>query len=163
MKKHIFFILLLTISCSSNSQVIVKKIDDPILAELLIFSELKDLNKLQPNIEKNLWVKVYKLPNTENNKCFPESHGICSYKYYLATSQLDDSPITNAYYLGVLGEIFEYKWNYTEAIDKAIINIETNKYSKEALNYNKSLVNIITSYQIIATPNNLVVTKTVKK
>jgi len=96
MKKYIYFILLLTISCSSSSQVIVKKINDPMLAELLIFSELKDLNKLQSNIEKNLWLKLYKLPNTENNQCFPESHGICSYKYYLATSQLDDSPVINA-------------------------------------------------------------------
>ena len=133
------------------------------LAELLIFSELKDLNKLQPNIEKNLWVKVYKLPNKETNNCFPESHGVCSYKYYLATSQLDDSPIINAYYLGALGEIIEYKWRKTNTIDEAVISIKTNKYSKEALNYNKSLVNIIINYQIIATPNNLVITKINKK
>ncbi len=133
------------------------------MAELLIFSELNDLNKLQSNIEKNLWVKVYKLPDTEINTCFPESHGICSYKYYLATSQLDDSPIINAYYLGSLGEIIEYKWNQTNSIDKAIINIRVNKYSKEALNYNKSLVNVTINYQIIATPNDLVITSINKK
>ncbi len=163
MKKLIYTILLLSISCSSSSNILVQKIQDPVLAELLIFSELKDLNNLQPNIEKNLWVKVYKLPNTKPNKCFPESHGICSYKYYLATSQLDDSPTINAYYLGVLGEIIEYKWNQTSSIDKAIINIKTNKYSKEALTYNKSLVNVTINYQIIATPNSLVITKINKK
>jgi len=159
MKKLIFSILLLSISCSSNSNILVKKIKDPMLAQLLIFSELKDLNKLQPNIEKKLWVKVYKLPNTEPNNCFPESHGICNYKYYLATSQLDDSPIINAYDLGILGEIVEYKWKKTNTIDKVVINIKANKYSKEALNYNKSLINITINYQIIATPNNLVLTK----
>lgn len=163
MKKLIYSILLLSISCSSSSNILIEKIKSPMLAELLIFSELKDLNKIQPNIEKNLWVKVYKLPNTETNNCFPESHGICNYKYYLATSQLDDSPIISAYYLGELGEIIEYKWSQTNTIDEAVINIKTNKYSKEALNYNKSLVNVTINYQIIATPNNLVITKINKK
>lgn len=150
---------MLVISSPSISQVLVKKINNPMLAELLILSELKDLNKLQPDTEKKLWVKIYKLPNTKNNKCFPESHGICDYKYYLATSQLDDSPITNVYYLGVLGEIIEYTWKYTDSIDKAIINITTNKYSKDALRYNKSLDNKATNYQIILTPNTLELTE----
>ena len=74
------------------------------------------------------FVKVYKLPNTVSNNCFPESHGICNYKYYMATSQLDDSPIINVYYLGVLGEIIDYKWEHTSSIDKAVKNIITNKY-----------------------------------
>jgi len=159
MKKIICSIFLLSISCSSSSDILVEKIKDPVLVELLMFGDLKDLNKLQPNIEKNLWVKIYKLPDTGSNKCFPESHGICSYKYYIATSQLDDSPVINAYYLGSLGEIIEYKWNKTNSIDKAIINIKAGKYSKEALNYNKSLVNEIVNYKIIATPDNLTITK----
>ena len=163
MKKLIYSILLLSISCSSNSSILVKKIKDPVLTELLIFGESKDLNKLQPNTEKNLWVKIYKLPNTEPNKCFPESHGICSYKYYLATSQLDDSPKINAYYLGSLGEVIGYEWKKAKSIDEAIINIKVNKYSKEALSYNKSLVNDIVNYKIIATPNNLIITKINKK
>lgn len=159
MKKLTFVFLLLIISCTSNSQGLVKKINDPALAELLALSELKDLNKLQLNIEKNLWIKVYKLPNTESNKCFPESHGICNYKYYIVTSQLDDSPIINVYYLGTFGEIIDYQWRHTSSIDEAVINIITNKYSKEALIYNKSLRNIVTNYKIVATPDNLVVTE----
>lgn len=159
MKIITFIILLLAISCTTNSQVVVKYIKDPILPELLMLSELQDLNELQQNIDKNLWVKVYKLPNTGKNECFPESHGICEYKYYIATSQLDDSPIVKAYYLGVLGEIIEYKWKYTSINDKAIINIITNKYSNEALAYNKALKNITTKYRIIATPNSLELTK----
>jgi len=159
MKKFIFSFLLFTISCSTQSQVAVKKIDNQEIVQLLIFSEQQDLNKLQLGFEKNLWVKLYKLPNTTDNKCFPESHGICNYIYYIATSQLDDSPIINAYNLGVLGEIVEIKWINTKDIDKAIINIKTNKYSKEALNYNKRLKNRITNYKVIVTPNDLVVTQ----
>lgn len=157
MKKLIYLVLLLAISCSSNSQVLIKKMEDPVLTEILVFSEVIDLNEHQLNIEKNLWLKVYKLPNTESNKCFPESHGICTYKYYIATSQLDDSPIFNVYYLGSLGEIIDYKWELSSSVDKAVINIITNKYSKEALDYNELLDNKITSYQIIATPNNLII------
>ena len=159
MRKLIYIILLLVISCTSNSQVLINKINNHEIAELLVFGELQDLNMLQLKKKKKLWIKIYKTPNTEDNKCFPESHGICSYKYYIATSQLDDSPIINAYYIGVLGEIIDFKWVYVETIDKAVINIITNKYSKEALNYNKSLENKITNYQIIATPNNLSITK----
>ena len=159
MKNILFVVLLLTISCTTNSQEVVREIKGPVFPKLLMLSELQDLNKLQLNIDKNLWVKVYKLPNTEENDCFPESHGICEYKYYIATSQLDDSPTVKAYYLGVLGEIIEYKWEYTSVNDKAIINIVANKYSSEALNYNKLLKNSITKYSIIATANNLELNK----
>ena len=155
MKNILYISLLLIISCTTHSEVVVKEIKDPIIPKLLMLSELVDLNNLQQNINKNLWVKIYKLPNTESNDCFPESHGICEYIYYMATAQLDDSPIINAYYLGVLGEIIEYKWVYTSVNDKAIINIVTNKYSKEALKYNKELKNITTNYSIIAFPNSL--------
>jgi len=158
MKKFIFSFLLLTISCSTQSQVTVKKIDDREIVQLLIFSEQQDLNKLQLAFEKNLWLKLYKLPNTADNKCFPESHGICNYNYYIATSQLDDSPIINAYNVGVLGEIVEIKWVNTKDIEKAILNIKTNKFSKEALKYNKLLKNKVTNYKVVVTPNDLVVT-----
>ncbi len=158
MNKYIFTILLLIVSCSTQSQIVIKKIDNKELVELLIFGELHDLNKLQSDIEKQLWVKLYKLPNSEDNKCFPESHGVCNYKYYIATSQLDDSPTINAYNLGTLGEIIEIHWEKSLETDKAIINIKSNKYSKEALSYNKDLKNIITNYKAIITPTTLILT-----
>jgi len=154
--KFIVLIVLFFISsCVTNGQEKVKSLDDPLLIDILALGEVADLNALQKNIEKNLSVKVYKIPSKEENYCFPESHGICMYKYYLATSQIDDSPIVNAYYLGVLGEIVEYKWESTELIDTAIIIISTNKYSKEALSYNKALNNVEVKYRLIAKPNKI--------
>ena len=157
MNKYILLILLLLASCSTQSQVVIEKIDNKEFVEFLIFGEQHDLNKLQPDIEKKLWVKLYKLPNTEINECFPGSHGVCNYKYYIATSQLDDSPIIMAYALGSLGEIIAINWELTQGVDEAIINIKSNRYSKEALSYNKNLKNVVTNYKIIITPATLII------
>ncbi len=126
------------------------------MVSILASSNLTILNTLQKNIEKNLLVKVYEVPSTQENKCFPESHGICKYKYYLATSQLDDSPILNAYYLGEFGGIVEFKWKKTNEVDTAIIYIRVNKFSQTALKYNKSLINIEKTYKIIVKPNEVI-------
>ena len=155
MNKMFYFLLLFVISCDSDSSNEVKKVTDKNIVELLVFSEVTDLNKIQADKEKGLWIKLYKVPNRELNDCFPESHGVCNYKYYIATSQLDDSPITNAYSLGVLGEIIEYTWQDTNSLDTARIKIKANKYSKHALNYNKALKNIVTVYELTATPDDL--------
>ena len=162
MKSLIFICLFLVISCDSNSQENIRRISDSSVVELMIFGEVLDLNKLQENVEKNLWLKIYKVPNISDNECFPESHGVCDYKYYLATSQLDDSPLINAYYLGVIGEIIEYEWQETQNIDTAIIKVTANKYSKEALAYNKSLQNRKVTYQITVTSDNLALMELIK-
>lgn len=158
--KIIFTYWLFTLySCASYSDEQVVKINEPLLVKILALSEVMDLNQLQKDVEKNLLVKVYKLPGSEENDCFPELHGICKYKYYLATSQLDDSPIINAYYLGELGEITAYTWAATNEIDTATINIRASKYTREALDYNRSLKNVETSYKLIAKPDQIQLVK----
>lgn len=147
------------VSCDSNANNVVRKITDKNIIELLVFGESVNLNNKQTDIEKGLWVRLYKVPNTEPNECFAESHGICSYKYYLATSQLDDSPIINAYYLGLFGEIIEYTWQDIKLIDTAKINIIVNKYSEKALKYNKTLKNKITVYEITVMPEGVSIIK----
>ena len=159
MKTIFYFLLFLMVSCVSSSDEEATKLKDKNIIELLIFGEPIDLNKIQIEKEKGLWLKLYKVPNTEHNDCFPESHGICNYKYYLATSQLDDSPIINAYYLGVLGEVVDYSWQDLALTDVAKINITANKYSKNALSYNKKLKNQVTVYEITVTPDNISIVK----
>ncbi len=155
MKALVLIILLFVSSCAINGQEKVKILNNSLLVDILTLGEVTDLNALQENIEKNLSVKIYKVPDKEGNQCFPESHGICQYRYYLATSQIDESPIVGAYYLGVLGEIVEYQWESTELIDTAIIIIKANKYSKEALNYNKALTNEEVKYRLVAKPDKI--------
>lgn len=155
MKITILFSLLILFSCAIHSEEQIKSINEPLLVNIMALSEVIDLNNLQKDIDKNLWVKIYKLPGSKINNCFPESHGICKYKYYLATSQLDDSPIINAYYLGELGEITNYKWVSTQEIDTAIIYITVSMFTKHALSYNKSLNNKETNYKLIARANKI--------
>lgn len=151
--------LLAICSCATNAEERVEIINDPLLVSIMALSEVTDLNTLQNNIEKNLWVRVYRLPGSQENNCFPESHGICRYKYYISTSQLDDSPDINAYFIGELGEVDEYTWLSTAEVDTAIINIAVNKYTAEALSYNKSLQNIRTNYRLVLKPGSIKFTK----
>lgn len=153
MKRIVLFYMLLIYSCISHSDQRVVSIDQPLLVEILALSEVTDLNQLQTNIEKNLWVKIYRLPGSQNNDCFPESHGVCKYRYYLASSQLDDSPVLKAYFIGELGEITHYEWLPADRIDTAIINITANKYTREALAYNRALKNTQSHYKLIVTSN----------
>ncbi len=155
MKLILICSILLLYSCSANSEPIIKKINDPFVVKIMASSEIIELNQLQRKIEKNLIVRVYKLSGSEENSCFPESHGICKYKYYIATSQIDENPIVNAYFIGELGEIIQYRWEKTNQIDTAIIDITVNKYTKNALNYNKSLISIEKKYKLIVKPNKI--------
>ena len=144
------------ISACSAKPSNIEKIEAPLLVNLLVFGEVEDLNKISNGVEKNLWVKLYKVPNRADNNCFPESHGICTYDYYLATSQLDDSPIFNAYSLGTYGELLEPQWQKANTgEEKAIINFKVNQYSQLALQYNKKLKNKESIYQLVATPTKI--------
>jgi len=154
--KYLFFSLLLLVSCSTHSEDKIEKLDNPLLVRILAFGELTDLNQLQKSVDKELWVKVYKVPSTKMNDCFPESHGICEYEYYLVTSQFDENPIINAYFLGTFGEFTNYEWKPVTSTDKAIINIKVSKYSIAALKYNKTLKNKEKEYQLVALPNKIV-------
>ena len=157
MKIYISIILMLGIvlSAFASDKVDIKTVTDTDMARVLALSEVMDLNKIKTPFEKNRWVKMYKVPGVGPVDCFPESHGICQYEYYLATSQIDDSPAVNAWNLGRLGEIIDYKWIKTEEVDSAIIIMKVSKYSKQAISYNKKLKNEIKTYRVIIN-NNLI-------
>jgi len=154
--KYLFFSLFLLVSCSTYSEEKIEKLDNPLLVKILAFGELTDLNQLQKNIDKEMWVKIYKVPSTKKNDCFPESHGICEYEYYLVTSQFDEKPTINAYSLGTFGEFTDYKWEPAMSADKAVINIKVNEYSNAAVKYNKALKNKEKEYQLVALPNKII-------
>ncbi|WP_294963234.1 hypothetical protein [Sulfurimonas sp.] len=145
--KNILLILFLFLNISCAKDLETKGVNTPFI-NILAVGDKRDLNTIPTNFEKNLWVKVYTLPSNKPNKCFPESHGVCQLSYYITSSQLDDSPTNNLYTLESLGEITDYKWENTELVDTAIITIKVNKYTKEALNYNKSLINEIKTYKL---------------
>ena len=145
--KNILLLLFLFLNISCAKQLETKNIDIPFV-DILAVGDKHDLNTISTNFEKNLWIKIYSLPSDKQNNCFPESHGVCQLNYYITSSQLDDSPLNKLYKLNLLGEIIDYKWEYTELIDTVIIIIKVNKYTKEALIYNKALQNEIKTYKL---------------
>lgn len=111
------------------------------LKKVLALSNFIDLNLIKTNFEKDLILRVFEMPVTEQNDCFPESHGVCSYDYYLSVSQHDEYPDFNVFKIGRFGQIISYQWIREDKPDYVEIEILTCKYSSAALKYNKKLKN----------------------
>jgi hypothetical protein len=111
------------------------------LKKVLALSNFIDLNLIKTNVEKDLILRVFEMPVTEQNDCFPESHGVCNYDYYLSVSQYDEYPDFNVFKIGRFGQIISYKWIREDKPDYVEIEILTYKYSSAALKYNKKLKN----------------------
>ena len=110
------------------------------IREILAFGTMTELNKVDPEIEKDLLVRLYKLPKFEEN-CFVETHGICKYQYYLSVSTFDEYPDTNVYKLSHTGEISSITWIKESKSDYVEIELTFETYSKQALSNNKLLKN----------------------
>lgn len=156
----VFLSLGIVFSATAGDKTTIKKIADRVMVKVLALGEVRDLNKIKTSFEKNRWIKIYQVPSNEPADCFPESHGVCQYEYYLATSQLDDSPAVNAWSLGRLGEVVGYKWIKTEEVDTAIFTMKVSKYSKQAIHYNKKLKNEINTYRVTVTNTGVMVVPT---
>lgn len=129
MKLFLIAITLLTASCQTiNSN----------LQNAIAFGVIEDLNKLNPEIEKQLLLRLYRSP-VYREECFKETHGVCQYNYYLSVSTFDEYPETNIYELKTKGEITEITWLDATEIDSARLNITFNRYTSHALKNNGDL------------------------
>lgn len=104
----------------------------------IAFGSIEELNELSPEVDKQLLLRLYRSPiKTEN--CFKETHGVCQYEYFLSVSSFDETPQTNIYKLKIKGEIVRIDWQNELKIDSAKIYVTFTKFTKAALNNNKSL------------------------
>ena len=109
-----------------------------------MFGEMTDLNKIASKVEKKLWIKIYAVPaeaKEGEENCFPESHGVCRFDYYLAVSEFDEYPAYNVFNLGQFGEIGGYQWMKSEALDQAKIKVIVKNYPEMATKFNSNLKN----------------------
>lgn len=81
-------------------------------------------------------VKLYSIPM--QGDCIPETHMICSHKYYLAIGDYGEEPLQAVFYLGNFGEITKFKW-VTTPIRTALIDIEIQNYPTYAFERNQEL------------------------
>ena len=84
---------------------------DSDLKNAISFGEIKYLDKYSPEVEKQLYLRLFQSPVYIKN-CFEETHGICFYKYYLSVSTYDEYPETNIYELKSQGEIKNIKYTH---------------------------------------------------
>ena len=108
------------------------------LQSALAFGAIEELNKLDPKIEKQLLLRLYRSPLYVEN-CFQETHGICKYTYFLSVSTFDEYPETNIYQLKTKGEITKITWHTENKADSAKLDIIFTKYTSYAIKNNSSL------------------------
>jgi hypothetical protein len=122
------------------------------LENALAFGTIRDLNDLNPEVGKDLYIRLFESPIYEAN-CFKETHGVCRYKYFLSVSTFDEYPETNLYELDNTGEIIEVKWLNEEKVDHAELSLVFNRYTGEALSNNPDLNNRSWNVLIKANPD----------
>ena len=127
------YLLLLSVVILSSCSTI-----DTELKQALSFGEIIELNDYSKNIEKSLFVRLYRSPIYKEN-CFQETHGVCKFQYFLSVSTLDEYPDIAIYKLSELGEIKEIHWSSSREIDTAIIEFTMNSFTDMALKNNSSL------------------------
>lgn len=149
MKLFLLVLLFILSGCSSFSS-------DLKLKEAMAYGTLIELNNFDTSIEKELLIRLYKVPNFSES-CFIETHGICNYSYYLSVSTFDEVPDVSVSKLDFTGDITATKWRLVETSDYAEIEISYSKYTSEALNNNSNLKNIIKNKVLKVSLDNVVV------
>lgn len=132
------------------------------LGNALAFGAIRDLNDLSPEIEKDVYVRLFESP-VHQDGCFIETHGVCQYKYFLSVATFDEYPETNVYELKTLGEIAEINWRKENKLDYAEIGFVFNTYTKEALENNSALQNVPKEVLVKISPTSIAETSTARK
>lgn len=138
-------VLLLSTACGVEQNVAVNHQSLPapeleVYQRALAYGTQIDLNPIDAGIEKNLQLRLYRVPISQN-ECFVETHGICQYEYLLSVASFDEQPEVNVFKLPLVGEISRIGWRKHSGIDEAVIEVSLNRYSEAALKNNPALMN----------------------
>ena len=123
----------------------------------LAYGTQVDLNKIDAGIEKNLQLRLYRIPLSTND-CFVETHGVCQYEYLLSVSSFDEAPEINVFKLPLVGEITGISWRKHGGIDEAQIELSLSQYSGAAIKNNPALKNVTSRHMLTANLKSAVVT-----
>jgi hypothetical protein len=142
MKAFFISFLILLASCSTINRD---------LQSAISFGEIKELNQYSLEVEKQLYVRLYKSPVYKKG-CFQETHGICQYRYFISVSTFDEYPETNIFPLNTTGVITDIEWKSNKGIDDATINFTMKRYTEIAILNNPELVQSTTMVKVFLTP-----------
>ncbi len=152
--KNIFLLVVIFLTACSHSAV-KKDLSINELSIVMAYGTVKELNNIDPDIEKDLLIRLYQSP-IFGESCFIETHGVCRNNYYISVSTFDEFPQSNVFKLKMVGEVTEIRWLQENKNDYVEIEFTINQYTKEALDNNSSLVNVQSKILVKLKPSSLV-------
>ncbi|MDO6784509.1 hypothetical protein Q4583_10315 [Neptunomonas phycophila] len=117
---------LLALLCAGCSQTP----HTPLLDNSLAYGDVRVLNRLTPSVDKNLMLRLYKVPSHDHS-CGIETEQPCNYVYTLSVSTFDEHPEVNTYSLGT-GYISDIAWLNEGAVDTVKLQYTMKFYSDSA-------------------------------
>lgn len=135
-------------ACTSTNSSVRSSLDVDLLEKLLAYDVTTELNTLDPEIEKNLFLRLHEIP-TDNGECYIDTHGVCQYAYYLSVATFDEQPITGLYRLTTKGKLTKASWVASNTTDYAAISVTIQNFTDEALKNNATLESHEKTVQLI--------------
>ena len=123
----------------SRTKVQPQPVRNALLVEILNWGERQDLMAL-PNAPSELDALLYSV--ADEGSCVPDTHAICSYRYYLAVAEAWPGVGQDAavYALGRVGEITRAEWLEGSRPDRGRLRLEVSNYPEHAFEVNPALV-----------------------
>lgn len=149
MKFMLLALVVVLSGCSSMSKDVLNA---------LAFGEIQELNQLNPGVDKQLRIRLYRSPIYKEG-CFKETHGACQYRYFMALSTYDEYPEVNWHKLDLKGEITQVAWLPSETVDMARLKVTGKNYTSEALQNNEELVANDLNYILVVNPVSIIETQ----
>ncbi len=139
----ILFVVFLCVGVQAQSGLDLKNktIQNDLLAEILNFSEMKELKKPSPTASP-FFLRIYSIAEFSEENCAPEieTEVTCSIRYYLAVNDGSLGLPGVTYDLGEVGEITKIQWLENSNQDIARLRLEICNYPKHAFKLNSKLV-----------------------
>jgi|GEM_PF-3408433 len=136
------FILFLFAVVQAQSGLDLKKeiVNNELLAEILNFSEMRELKKPSP-IASPYFLRLYSIGDFAEEKCAPgiETEVTCITRYYLAVNDGSLGVSGTVYDLGEVGEITRIQWLESPDQNIARLRLEISNYPKHAFKLNPKL------------------------
>ncbi len=153
MKMKALFFLVVTLLTACSYGAVKSNPDIKELNAAMAYGSMKELNNIDPNMEKDLLVRLYQVP-IMGERCFVETHGVCQNSYYISVSTFDEFPETNVFKLNMAGDVSRIQWLQENQYDYVEIEFTLSKYTKEAMANNDSLINTQSKVLVKLTPIN---------
>jgi len=109
-------------------------------------ADFQNLDSIAPD-RASVSLRLYRV--AEQGSCIPETHMICSYRYYLAVSEFGEYPDQAVFGLGEVGEIQSVKWLPTDGWGRALLQVEVSNYPEYAYARNPDLVRVTKSFELV--------------